>query len=225
MANNLDLQEQEQVEELKAFWKQYGNLITWLITLVLASYASFNGWNWWQREQAVKASAMYEAFDQSLSAGDVEKSARAFGDLKGQYGGTIYSAQAGLALAKLQADNGLADAARETLGWVANQGSEPDLKDLARLRLAGLLIDAGSLDDALKQLEPLASGSFAGLAQDRRGDVLMAQGKKAEAIKEWQAAWKAIDARQDYRRVIEAKLNSAGASTPVEAADQTGSTK
>ena len=57
MASPLDLQEQEQVDALKAFWKQYGNLITWTLTLVLAGFAAWNGWNWWQREQGVKAGA------------------------------------------------------------------------------------------------------------------------------------------------------------------------
>jgi predicted negative regulator of RcsB-dependent stress response len=220
MASNLDLQEQEQVEELKAFWKQYGNLITWLITLALAGFAAYNGWNWWQREQGVKAAALHEAFDQALAAGDADLSARAFGDLKERFPGTVFSAQAGLALARLQFDKGQADAARASLGWVAEKGSDEDLRSLARLRLAGLLVDTGSLDEALKQLDSLGSTPFAGLAQDRRGDILLTQGKKAEAVREWQAAWKAMDARQDYRRVVEAKLNSAGATPPEEVTDK-----
>ena len=81
MASNLDLQEQEQLDELKAFWKQYGNLITWTLTLALAGLAAFNGWNWWQREQGAKAAAMYDELDRAGLACNVEQAARVFGDL------------------------------------------------------------------------------------------------------------------------------------------------
>ncbi len=81
MATPLDLQEQEQLDELKAFWKQWGNLITWVITLVMLGFAGWNGWNWYQRDQAVKASGLFEALDRAVQEGDAQKSGRAFDDL------------------------------------------------------------------------------------------------------------------------------------------------
>lgn len=219
MATQLDLQEQEQIDELKAFWKQYGNLITWTLILALAAYSAWMGWNWWQREQSVKASAMYEELDRAAQAGDAQRAARIFGDLKERYPRTLYAPQGGLLAAKLQADKGDADGARASLAWVAEQAKDPGLQALARLRLAGLLLDAKQYDDALRQLEA-AKGvpEFAALASDRRGDVLVAQGKTAEAKAAYQAAWSALPATVEYRQLVEAKLTALGAAPAASAA-------
>jgi predicted negative regulator of RcsB-dependent stress response len=224
MASNLDLQEQEQLDELKAFWKQYGNLITWGLVLVLGSFAAFNGWNWWQREQATKAAVMYEEFDKAMQAGDADQAGRVFNDLKDRYARTAYAQQAGLQAAKLQADKGKADAAQVSLTWVAEQATDEEYKALAHLRLAALLLDKKAYDEALKQLDSVKSPEFAALADDRRGDVLLAQGKKDDAAKAYLAAYKAMDEKLDYRRVVEAKLASLGAA-PEPAAAASGVAK
>ena len=70
MATNLDLQEQEQLDELKAFWKQYGNLVTWALILALGAFAACNGWNWYQRDQATKAGAMFDELERAAQAND-----------------------------------------------------------------------------------------------------------------------------------------------------------
>ena len=82
MATSLDLQEQEQLDALKAFWKQYGNLVTWVLILALGGFAAWNGWNWWQRDQGVKAGAMFDELDRAVAAGDAERAGRVFADLK-----------------------------------------------------------------------------------------------------------------------------------------------
>jgi predicted negative regulator of RcsB-dependent stress response len=211
MATQLDLQEQEQLDALKAFWKQYGNLITAVLVLALAVYAGFNGWRWYQREQAVKAGAMYDELDRSAQAGDAERGARIFGDLKDRFGSTAFAAQGGLLTARLQLDKGQAEAARATLAWVAERASDDALRSVARLRLAGLLLEAGKPDAALQQLDGATAPEFAGLVSDRRGDVLMKQGKAAEASAAYQAAWKALEPQVEYRRLVEAKLTALGA--------------
>lgn len=218
MASNLDLQEQEQLDELKAFWNRYGNLITWTLTLVLAAFAAWNGWNWWERQQGAKASAMFEEFDRAVQAGNAEQAGRVFNDLKERYARTVYAQQAGLLAAKLQADKNQADAAQASLTWVAEQGKDEEYQALARLRLAGLLLDKKAYDEALKQLDAVKSPEFAPLADDRRGDVLLASGKKDDAVKAFQAAWKALSDKTDYRRVIESKLTSLGAAPEAAAA-------
>jgi predicted negative regulator of RcsB-dependent stress response len=68
MATHLDLEEQEQVERLKHFWRQYGNLITWTLILVLGAFAAWNGWNYWQRDQGLKASALYDELERAAQA-------------------------------------------------------------------------------------------------------------------------------------------------------------
>jgi predicted negative regulator of RcsB-dependent stress response len=206
MATHLDLQEQEQLDEIKAFWKQYGNLITWTITLVLAGFAAMNGWNWWQREQGAKAGAMYDEFEQATLAGDADKAARIFGDMKDRFGRTAFTAQAGLLVARVQSDKSLPDAAEASLTWVAEHASDEGLQSLAHLRLAQLLADKKAYDDALKQLDQVKTKEFLALADDRRGDVLAAKGQTAEAVAAWKKSWDALPDSVDLRRMVEAKL-------------------
>lgn len=219
MAAHLDLEEQEQLEQVKAFWKRWGNLITWLITIALAAFAAWQGWNWYQRDQAAKAAAMYEEFDRALNAQDLDKAAVAAADLKSRFAGTAYAAQAGLQVAKLQLDKDKLDDARQSLAWVAEHGAEgAPYRDLARLRLAGLQIDAKAYDDAAKSLDAVKAPEFAALVADRRGDLLLLQDKRDAAKAEYQKALAAIDKTQDYRRIVEAKLATLGVPTAIEAA-------
>ena len=211
MANTLDLQEQEQLDDIKAFWKQYGNLITWLITACLLAFAGWNGWGWYQRDQAVKASAMFDELDRAAVAGDADKAGRVFADLKERYGRTSFAQQGGLMAARVQFDKGQPDAAKASLGWVADNATEDEYRSVARLRLAGVLLDTKQYDAALKALDASTTAQFAALVADRRGDVLLAQGKPAEATTAYQAAYKAMGDKLEYRRLIEAKLTALAA--------------
>ena len=224
MATSLDLQEQEQLDALKAFWKQYGNLITWTLTLALAGFAAWNGWQWWQREQGAKAGALYDELDRLANSGDAAKVAQAFGDLKERFPRTLQAQQGALLAAKVQAEKGQADAALATLAWLADNGGEDELRVVARLRAAGVLMDQKKFDEAAKQLDAAQQGKareFDALIADRRGDLLAAQGKRAEAIVAYQAAYKAMDPKVEYRNLIDAKLTALGAA-PAPAAAASG---
>ena len=224
MANTLDLQEQEQLDELKAFWKQWGNLITWVLTACLLAFASWNAWGWYQRDQATKAAAMFDELDRAAVAGDADKVGRVFNDMKDRFARTALTQQGGLMAARLQYEKGQADAAKASLGWLADNAVEDEYRTIARLRLAGVLLDAKDYDGALKALDAAQAKDFAGLVADRRGDVLLAQGKKDEARAAYQAAYKAMDDKVDYRRLVEAKL-TALAAPPAPAAAVSGAAK
>ncbi|HET7794893.1 MAG TPA: tetratricopeptide repeat protein [Rhizobacter sp.] len=217
MATHLDLEEQEQLDQLKAFWKQYGNLITWVLIIALAGYVGWTLWNNHQHEQSVKAGALYEELDRAAQAGDVEKAARVFDDMKERFPSTGYAQQAALLTAKLQFDKKQNDAARATLTWASEHATEDEYRTVARLRLAGLLLDEKKFDEALKQLDGATSKEFAALVADRRGDVLLAQGKKDEAKAAFEQAWKAMDESLEYRRMVESKLMVLGAAPGAEA--------
>jgi predicted negative regulator of RcsB-dependent stress response len=210
MASHLDLEEQEQLDQLKAFWKQYGNLITWVITLALAAYAGWTGWNWYQRDQAVKAAAMFDELERASQAGEADKAGRVFADMKERFPRTVFTQQGALLAAKVQHDKGQADNARATLSWVADNAGEDEYKALAQLRLAGLQMDAKQYDAALKALDGIKGKEFEGLAADRRGDILLAQGKRDEAKAQYQKSFDSLDKALDYRRLVEAKLGSLG---------------
>lgn len=220
MATHLDLQEQEQVDALKAFWKQYGNLITWVLLLALGAFGAWNGWLWYQRDQAAKAGALYDALDQRAQAGDLDRTRTAFADLRDKFPRTVQAAQGGLLAAAVQHRQGRADDAKSSLTWVAEQGADPDLRQVARLRLAGLLMQAGEHEAALKQLDAVDGVAFAALAADRRGDVLAAMGKTAEARAAYELAWKSMDRQLEIRRLVEAKLTAMGAAPAASEAAQ-----
>jgi predicted negative regulator of RcsB-dependent stress response len=210
MAQHLDLEEQEQLDQFKHFWQRYGNAITWLLIVVLAGFAGWNGWQYWQRNQAAQASALFDEVDRAAKAGDATRLERAFGDIRDNYAGTLYAQQAGLLAGKTLHDKGNLDAAKAALGWVADKASDPGYQAMARLRLAGLHFDAKAYDQALAQLPANMPGEFAALAADRRGDILLAQGKKAEALAEYRKAFAGLESRMEYRRMVEVKLNAMG---------------
>ena len=211
MATPLDLQEQEQLDALKAFWKQYGNLITWALLAALTVYAGLNTWKWWQRDQATKAAALFDQLDRAAQAGDAQRAGQVFNDLKERYPRTSYAAQGAALAARVQFDRGQLEAATASLEWLAANAGEDEYKTVARLRLAALLLQAKDYAGALKQLDGATAPTFAALVADRRGDVLMAQGKPDEARTAYQAAWKAMDDKLEYRRLIDAKLTALAA--------------
>ena len=210
MAAHLDLEEQEQLDELKHFWKQYGNLITWFLIAVLGAYAAFNGWQYWQRSQALEASVLYDEVERAAATGDIGRVEQAFKDIQDRFGRTTYAQQAGLLAGKVMAEKGKPDAAKAALQWVADNGKDEGYQAIARLRLAGLLVDAKAYDDALKQLSAAVPPQFEALAADRRGDVYNLQGKKDQAREEYTKAWKRLQADTDYRALVEVKLTALG---------------
>lgn len=215
MANHLDLEEQEQLDQLKHFWKQYGNAITWLLIVVLGSIASWNAYGYWQRSQATQAAAMFDEVERVARAGDFQKTERAFSDMKERFASTTYAQQAGLLVAKTAHDVGNIDAAKAALTWVADKSGDKGYASLARLRLAGLLLQAKEYEAALTTLNGDISAEFAALAADRRGDVYAAQGNISSAKKEYERAFQALDDKADYRRLVEVKLNAMGVTPAV----------
>lgn len=212
MATQLNLEEQEQLDQVKHFWAQYGNLITWVLIAVLGSMAAWNGWNYWQRTQATKAAALYDEIERAALAKDADRTERALADMKDKVGGTTFAAQGGLLAAKTLFDAGKIDAARTALSWVADKAPDDAYKAVARLRLVGLDIEAKAFDQALKTLEAPVPKPFDALVADRRGDVFMAQGKTEEAKAQYQTAWRGLDDRAQYRRLVEVKLATLGVS-------------
>ena len=218
MANHLDLEEQEQLAELKHFWKQYGNIISWVLIVVFGAVAAWNGYQYWQRSQAAQAAVMYDEVERAAVAGDVAKLERALSDMKERFGRTAYAEQAALLAARIYHDKGNLDAAKGALAWVAGKASDDGYQAVARLRLSGILFEAKAYDEALQQLAAPMPSDFNALAADRRGDILLAQGKKAEAKAQYEAAYKGLDERSDYRRIIEVKLNALGVDPVVKVA-------
>ena len=210
MANNLDLEEQEQLDQLKHFWKQYGNLITWSLIVVLAAFAGWNLYQRWQQSQASQAAALYDEVERVAKAGDVAKLDRAMSDMKDKFPGTTYAQQAALMSAKVYFEGGKIEQAKASLSWVAEKSPDEGYQAIARLRLAAVLMESKNYDDALKQLSGAFPGEFAALVADRKGDIFSLQGKRTDARAEYEKAFKGLGERAEYRRLVEVKLNALG---------------
>lgn len=211
MANHLDLEEQEQLEQLKAFWGQYGNAITWGLVLIFVTFASWNAFQYWQRNQAAQASALYDEVERSVGTGDISKMQRAFDEMKNRYPSTIYAQQAALLLAKAAVQSNKVDEAKVALGWASEQGKDSALATIARLRLSTVLLESKELDEAVKVLQSdPADPEYLAVVQDRRGDVLVAKGDKTAAIENYKKAYAGSAAKPDLQRLVRIKLNALG---------------
>lgn len=213
MATNFDLQEQEQLDNIKHFWATWGMWISGVVLVAVAAWAGWTGYKYWQDRQAHQAAALYDAVEQADQLGDLDRLQQAFDDIKQRYAGTTYAQHAGLLAAKTFVDKGRSESARDALLWVTEHAKDSGLVSIARLRLAALQMQLKDYDAALTQLGQKFPSEFAPLVDDRKGDVLVLQGKKEEAAKAYEAAYKSMEPRLEYRRVVEAKLNALGVAT------------
>lgn len=210
MASHLDLEEQEQLAELKHFWNTYGNLISWVLIVVLGAYAAWNGWSYWQRHQATQAAALYDEVERAVASRDSQHMQRSLVDMQDRYASSMQAQQATQLMAKVWADQGKTAEAKAAWGWLVQKASDPAYADVARLRLASQAMQDKQYDQAMEQLKGV-SPAMQGLAADLQGDVLQLQGKQAEAVAAYQKAWAQLPQNSQYRRMLQAKLNALGA--------------
>ena len=204
-----DLEEQEQLASMKAFWAKYGNLITWVLIVALGAFSAYTFWNNKQRSGAAEASALYDQMTAALLEKNNVKVQRIATDIEAKYESSIYAAMSALAAAKSAFDAGDLKVAKAQLQWVADHGND-EYKSVAKLRLAGVLLDEKAYDEALKVLATPFLPQFAGDVADRKGDVLVAQNKVAEARAAYQAALAAMDKKNPGRPLVQLKLEAIG---------------
>lgn len=211
MSNHLDLEEQEQIEQLKAFWGQYGNAISWALILIFAAFAGWNGYQYWQRNQSAQASALYDEVERMAATGDIATTQRAFEEMKTRYPGSVYAQQAALLVAKTGIALNKSDEAKVALRWAGDQGKDTAYSAIARLRLSSVLMDSKEWDEALKvlQSDPVDTEYLAAF-HDRRGDVLSAKGDNGAAIESYKKAFASSAEKPEIQRLVRIKLNALG---------------
>lgn len=205
-----DHAEQEQLASLKSWWGQYGNLITWLLIAVLAAYAAWAGWGYYQRSQAAQAGQLYEELQKAVTAQDKDKVQRVATDMEEKFSGTAYAQMSALAAAKSAFDANDFKAAKAQLQWVIEKGAIDEYKAVAKIRLAGILLDEKAYDEGLKILSGSFPAGFNSAVDDRRGDILVAQNKLDEARTAYQAALEKTDAQSPGYQLIQIKLDAIG---------------
>jgi predicted negative regulator of RcsB-dependent stress response len=205
-----DLEEQEQIDTLKTWWKMYGNLVTNVIVALSLAVIGWQGWNWYQGSQATKASAIYGVLEQAAAVGDAQKVKAAAGELAEKFGGTNYAALGAMLAAKQSFEAGDLKTAKTQLSWVAENGKD-EVKDLARLRLVAVQLDEKAYDEAMKQLDATHAPVFDARFLELKGDVLSAQEKKAEARTAYKAALEKMTGKQGGgRELLQQKLDGLG---------------
>jgi predicted negative regulator of RcsB-dependent stress response len=208
---NLDLEEQEQLAELKAWWKQYGNLVLLAVIAAALVVAGWNGWRWYQGHQAAQASALYDTLAKAMGAGDAKAVRDAGGALTENYPRTLYASMGALAAARFHFERGELKSAKAQLQWVVERSPSEEYREIARLRLANVLLDEKSYDEALKLLEAPAPEAYAAQVAALRGDVLLAQGRRDEARAAYRLALdKAGGQGGAFRDSVQLRLDALG---------------
>ena len=207
----LDLEEQEQVAELKAWWKQHGNLIVSVILAAALAFAGWQGWRWYQASQAAQAAGTFDTLARAAQAGDAKALRDAAGTLIENYPRTLYASMAALVAARFHFDRNDLKAAKAQLQWVVERSSSEDFRDLGRLRLAAILLDEKAYDEALKLLEAKPAPAYDAQYAALRGDLLVAKNQPAEARAAYQLALEKSGKEQSaFRESVRMRLDALG---------------
>lgn len=206
----LDLQEQEQLDAIKAWWKENGNRLLGTLLIIVVAMGGWRGWQYYQNQQSSEAATLYAGFLQQLESNDAKRVNDAAAAVMDKYAASGYAPRAALLAAQVNEQVDEQARAKTQLHWVIDHAEEAGLKDVARLRLATLLLDEKNYADALKLLEAKHAASFDGMYADLKGDVLSAQGKNEEARSAYKLAYEKTDAKSAYRDLIEMKMDALG---------------
>ncbi|GJH17855.1 tetratricopeptide repeat protein [Caballeronia novacaledonica] len=203
--------EQESLESVKAWWAKWGNTTTWVVLVALVIGAGYNGWNFWQRRQAAEASVLYDHLQQAVNANDQALVTRVAADMEDKFGGTGYAQMSALAAAKSLYMAGNTAGAKAQLQWAIDHAKDDEYKQIAKLRLALVLLDEKNYDAGLKLLADQPLDAFKGVIADRRGDLLAAQGKRDDARAAYKVALETLPENDtSARQLIQFKLDALG---------------
>lgn len=215
------LSEREQADQLRRWLRE--NWV-WLVAGVALALAGYYGWRWWESRQAARAVEAGQRFSEmieAIGAGRREDGVKIAGEVTGEYADTPYADQATLVLARLDVDAGDFSAAESKLARVADGSKDPDLRTVARIRLARVQLAQGRYDAALATLEKVAAPSVQARVLELKGDVKLAQGDKDGALAEWRKADAAVaadpaSAGQLDAELLRLKIDELGASPEAE---------
>jgi predicted negative regulator of RcsB-dependent stress response len=205
-----DLEEQEQLASIKAWWQQYGNMVMLAATAALLTIAAYQGWRYYRGTQTMSALSLYEQLERAQRGGEQKKAIDIAAQIVSRYGATPYAVMAALTSARLAVAGGDLAGAKTQLKWVMENARDEDTRDLARLRLAGVLLDEKTYPEALALVETKAGDSLAGLYAELKGDILVAQGKAAEARNAYQLALDKSEGGSTYRATVQLKMDALG---------------
>ncbi len=207
----LDLQEQEQIDALKAWWKDNSNWIFVVVLIAAIAMGGWRGWQYYQNKQSSEAATLYQQFVEQLSSNDAKRVNDAAAAVMDKYAGTAYAPRAALIAAQVNEMGKDISRAKTQLQWVIDHAKEDGLKSAASLRMASILLDEKNYTGALKFLDNKHPDTFDALYADMKGDVLAVEGKTVEARAAYQQAYNKLDAKSAYRNLVQMKMDALGA--------------
>lgn len=207
-----DLEEQEQLDNIKAWWKQNGSLITWTLVVVLAGYVAWITWTNHQGKQSVQASTLFEEVQTAVNSKENSKIQAVTETLTKDFSGTAYASMASFSAAKSSFELNDLKAAKAHLSWIVERSKSAEYKAIARLRLAAIAIDEKSFDEGLKLLAADFPVEFQGDVADRKGDIFYAQNKINEAKSAYESALAKLSEKSPSKQLVQIKLDSLGVS-------------
>jgi predicted negative regulator of RcsB-dependent stress response len=204
-----DLEEQEQLAAFKAWWKEHGGAIMLGAALVLAAIGAWNAWTWYQRSQAAQAAVLYDTLQKAARANDLKTTRETAGAILENFPRSAYAPLAALVSAKVQFQAGDLKTARAQLQWTIEHATSDEIRAIATLRLASVLLDDKEPDAALKILQAKPRPGFEALYASQRGDILATQKKRSEARAAYKAALEKAEAGT-LRDALRLKLEALG---------------
>lgn len=202
-----DLEQQEQLDAIKGFWSENKIWIVPLVSLVVIAGIAFNGWTWHSQRQARLATDALTALEAAIAEQSLDKAKVAYAALADDFGSTTQAALGGLQMAKVWVTAGDLAQAKATLERVV-KSAEEELAWIARVRLAGVLLDDNKAQEALNTVSGSPPKAMAPLVNDRKGDALAALGKKEEARAAWKLASEEFPAQSPSRELVVRKLQT-----------------
>jgi len=203
-----DLEEQEKIDGLKSWWEVYGTLAIIIVATFVAGIFGTQAWKYYQKQQSDQTVELFISLQGIDESGDSEKIRDAARLLTEGFPDSGYASRAALISARASIDKKNIKNAKNQLQWVLVNTEEVELKDIARLRLAGLLLDEKKYDEALKLLKSKHSEFFDSLYGDLKGDIYADKGSISEARTAYKMAMSKTDKKETRYKIIQMKLDA-----------------
>lgn len=209
-----DLEEQEQLDEFKAWWQKNGKWVIRFVIALIVAYGSWTGYQSWVNNKATQASTAYQALITTslldVDAKKAEKIAAEAQAIVDQFSMTPYAGRAALFAARALHEAHLNPAAEKQLQWVASNAKETAVRHMATVEIAGLQIEKNALDDAQKTLLTINDAGFSGLKHALLGDIYLAKQQEKEAKQAYTEALKGLDPEGKLFYLTQQKLDALG---------------
>jgi predicted negative regulator of RcsB-dependent stress response len=206
----LDLEEQEQLAALKAWWIDNRNWMLGTVVVCAVIVGSWRGWQYYEIKQANEAAILYAEFIKQVESNDYKRVNDAAAAVMDKFSGSAYASRAALLAAQINEQNKDPAKAKIQLQWVIDHSHEAGLTDVAKLRFSAMMLDDKNFSGAIKLLDSKHQPAFDGLYADLKGDVLNAEGKLEEARTAYKLASEKVDSKGTYRNLIQIKLDALG---------------